>query len=48
MCVYVMLTTVTGKTMAENLADIKPIAPDNPIVHMLDNPIKETGTSLFY
>jgi len=35
--------TVTGKTVAENLATIKPIAPDNPVVRMLDNPIKETG-----
>mmetsp|Transcript_22896 Transcript_22896/g.23121 ORF Transcript_22896/g.23121 Transcript_22896/m.23121 type:complete len:433 (-) Transcript_22896:80-1378(-) len=35
--------TVTGKTLAENLKDIHPIAPDNPIVRMLDNPIKESG-----
>jgi dihydroxy-acid dehydratase len=35
--------TVTGKTVAENLKDIKPIAPDNPIIHQLNDPIKATG-----
>eukprot|EP01038_Epipyxis_sp_PR26KG_P005637 gene5637-7783_t len=35
--------TVTGKTIAENLKDIKAIAPDNPIIYPLDNPIKKTG-----
>ena len=35
--------TVTGKTIAENLASVKPIAPDNPIVMPLEKPIKETG-----
>lgn len=35
--------TVTGKTVRENLASIKPIAPDNPIVMPLENPIKSTG-----
>src|SRR5690606_30751108 len=36
--------TVTGKTLAENLADITPINELNQsIVHTLDNPIKTTG-----
>lgn len=36
--------TVTGKTIAENLADIKSIMDyDQPIVQPLSNPIKETG-----
>lgn len=35
--------TVTGKTVAENLAQTKPIAPDNPIVMPIERPIKETG-----
>jgi dihydroxy-acid dehydratase len=35
--------TVTGKTVAENLKDIKPIPADNPIVMPLEKPIKETG-----
>eukprot|EP01035_Chromulina_nebulosa_P016879 gene16879-22367_t len=35
--------TVTGKTIAENLATIKPIAADNPIIYPLDNPIKSSG-----
>jgi dihydroxy-acid dehydratase len=35
--------TVTGKTVAENLRDIKPIPVGNPIVMPLDQPIKETG-----
>ena len=35
--------TVTGKTVAENLRDIKPIPVGNPIVMPLDKPIKETG-----
>ncbi|WP_437919099.1 dihydroxy-acid dehydratase [Sphingobacterium sp. LRF_L2] len=36
--------TVTGKTMAENLADVKSIIDYNqPIVQRLDNPIKATG-----
>lgn len=32
--------TVTGKTVKQNLENVKPIPADNPIVHMLDNPIK--------
>lgn len=36
--------TVTGKTLAENLADVTPINElDQPIVRTLDNPIKTTG-----
>lgn len=35
--------TVTGKTMAENLASIAPIPAGNPILMPLDNPIKATG-----
>jgi dihydroxy-acid dehydratase len=33
--------TVTGRTMAENLADVKPYPADQDIVHTLDNPIKK-------
>ena len=36
--------TVTGKTLAENLADVTPVNElDQPIVRTLDNPIKTTG-----
>ena len=36
--------TVTGKTVAENLADVKSIIEyDQKIVHKLDDPIKATG-----
>lgn len=35
--------TVTGKTVAENLAQVKPVAPDNPIIYPVENPIKKTG-----
>ena len=36
--------TVTGRTLAENLADVTPINEiDQPIVQTLDNPIKPTG-----
>jgi dihydroxy-acid dehydratase len=35
--------TVTGKTMAENLADIAPPAPDGVVVHPLDAPIHAEG-----
>jgi dihydroxy-acid dehydratase len=35
--------TCTGKTIAQNLADIKPIAPDNPIVMQVETPLKETA-----
>ncbi|UCB55234.1 MAG: dihydroxy-acid dehydratase [Thiotrichales bacterium] len=33
--------TVTGRTMAENLADVKPYPDDQDIVRPLDNPIKK-------
>ena len=32
--------TVTGKSLAENLADVKPYPPDQDIVRTLDDPIK--------
>ena len=35
--------TVTGKTMAENLADIDPPAPDGVVVHPLAKPIHNEG-----
>ena len=35
--------TVTGKTMAENLADIDPPAPDGVVVHPLDKPLHSEG-----
>jgi len=35
--------TVTGKTMAENLADIDPPAPDGVVVYPLDSPIHHAG-----
>ena len=33
--------TVTGKTMAENLADVQPYPPGQEIIRPLDNPIKK-------
>jgi dihydroxy-acid dehydratase len=35
--------TVTGKTMAENLAEIAPPDPDGAIIRAMDNPIHKTG-----
>jgi dihydroxy-acid dehydratase len=35
--------TVTGKTMAENLAEIDPPRPDGVVVHSLDEPIHTEG-----
>jgi dihydroxy-acid dehydratase len=35
--------TVTGKTMAENLAEIAPPDVDGAIIHAMDNPIHKTG-----
>ncbi len=35
--------TVTGKTMAENLAHIDPPAPDGVVVHPLDQPLHSEG-----
>jgi dihydroxy-acid dehydratase len=36
--------TVTGRTMAENLADLDPPAPDGVIVHPLDAPVHPEGS----
>ncbi len=33
--------TVTGKTLAENLADVKPYPEDQDVIHSLDKPIKK-------
>lgn len=33
--------TVTGKTLAENLADVKPYPDGQDMIHSLDNPIKK-------
>ena len=39
--------TVTGKTMAENLADINPPFPDGVVVHPADRPLsKDVGTTI--
>lgn len=35
--------TVTGKTMAENLAEVDPPAPDGEVIHPLSNPINPVG-----
>ncbi|BCO31745.1 dihydroxy-acid dehydratase [Thiohalobacter sp. COW1] len=35
--------TVTGKTIAENLAGLPDLEPGQQVVHSLDNPIKESG-----
>jgi dihydroxy-acid dehydratase len=35
--------TVTGRTMAENLADIAPPDPDGKIIHAVATPIHRTG-----
>jgi dihydroxy-acid dehydratase len=35
--------TVTGKTVAENLAEINPPAPDGEVLRGFDNPIHKTG-----
>jgi dihydroxy-acid dehydratase len=35
--------TVTGRTMAENLADLDPPAPDGTVVHPLGAPIHDVG-----
>ena len=35
--------TVTGKTVAENLADLDPPAPDGEVVRAIDNPIHPIG-----
>jgi len=33
--------TVTGRTLAENLADVKPYPEDQEVIHSLDKPIKK-------
>ncbi|KAA3620776.1 MAG: dihydroxy-acid dehydratase, partial [Proteobacteria bacterium] len=35
--------TVTGKTIAQNLADVEPIGAGQDIIHTLDDPIKASG-----
>jgi dihydroxy-acid dehydratase len=35
--------TVTGRTMAENLAELDPPAPDGAVVHRLDDPLHAVG-----
>jgi dihydroxy-acid dehydratase len=35
--------TVTGRTMAENLAEIAPPDPDGAIIHAMNDPIHKTG-----
>ncbi len=35
--------TVTGRTLAENLAELKPPAPDGEVIRPLDRPIHRTG-----
>ncbi|MDO4435879.1 MAG: dihydroxy-acid dehydratase [Cardiobacteriaceae bacterium] len=35
--------TVTGKTIAENLADLPALSEGQEIIHSIDNPIKATG-----
>ncbi len=35
--------TVTGRTLAENLAEIAPVDPDGAIIHAMSDPIHRTG-----
>lgn len=35
--------TVTGKTVAENLAAVKPLSQGQDVIHGFDNPVKKTG-----
>ena len=35
--------TVTGKTMAENLAELNPPAADGDVLRLMSNPIHRTG-----
>jgi dihydroxy-acid dehydratase len=35
--------TVTGKTVAENLADVPGLTPGQKVVHSIENPLKPTG-----
>jgi dihydroxy-acid dehydratase len=40
---YGDLLTVTGKTLAENLADVQPLGAEQDLLRPLDNPIKADG-----
>lgn len=35
--------TVTGKTIRENLLNVKPLGKEQDVIHMIDKPIKTTG-----
>lgn len=35
--------TITGKTIAENLAEVEPLQVDQDVIHKVNNPIKESG-----
>ncbi|MBO6523874.1 MAG: dihydroxy-acid dehydratase [Balneolaceae bacterium] len=35
--------TITGKSIAENLAQVEPLQVDQDVIHKIDNPIKESG-----
>jgi len=35
--------TVTGKTVADNLAEVKGLTPEQKVIHPFDQPIKKTG-----
>jgi len=35
--------TVTGKTVAENLAEVRPSDPDGKVIHAMNDPIHRTG-----
>lgn len=35
--------TVTGKTVAENLADVDPPSPKQDVIHQFDDPVMKTG-----
>lgn len=37
------LMTVTGRTLAENLADVQPLGPEQDLLRPLDQPIKADG-----
>jgi len=37
------IMTVTGKTLAENLADLPPLTPGQKIIHPISQPIKSSG-----
>jgi dihydroxy-acid dehydratase len=35
--------TVTGRTVAENLAEVRPVDPDGKVIHAMNDPIHRTG-----